>query len=98
LEFREDRSLSVVQLLIHQITTMSITVDEALKVLKDAGCIEVLWNVNDIEVQAERMGIELTGNQLKKVTTYIEEKHDADIGLNWGVIEIAINKILSNQR
>ena len=48
------------------------------------------WHIEDVLGQAENMGIELTNEQAAEVLGIVADCHDANIGINWEVIDAAI--------
>lgn len=51
--------------------------------MKDS--IEIKWNVEDVQTVCP----DLTDEQAMIVLDYVLKKHDANVGINWGVIEAA---------
>lgn len=51
----------------------------------DANLIFSDWHINDIREQRP----DLTDDQCREVLRNLEENHDANIGINWDVIDIA---------
>jgi hypothetical protein len=43
---------------------------------------------------AEEMQVEITEEQAEEVLDRLVEFHDADVGINWGIIEFYIEEIL----
>ena len=56
-----------------------------------------LWLSGDVEHQADLRGIDLTDDQIKEVMELIVNKHDAEIGINWTVIDEAIVTVTSSK-
>lgn len=54
--------------------------------------ISVSWYVSDIKNVDEK----LTDEQCKKVLDYIYVTHNAEIGINWDVIQCAIDDVIGN--
>lgn len=46
-----------------------------------------IWHVEDVQQQA---GYEMSTELAKKVLDFIDKYHDADIGINWHVIDFAL--------
>jgi hypothetical protein len=67
-----------------------------MNVVDDEEIINVTWCITDVEAQAENMGVSLTTEQKHDVMRYIEENHNAELGINWDVIGEVINIILRN--
>lgn len=55
--------------------------------------IVIKWHIDDVLMQAEKQKIKLTKKQAKSVLMLIKKSHDAEIGVNWQVINNAINII-----
>jgi len=52
--------------------------------------IAIKWSTDDILFTAENMGIKLTEQEADSILEKIEYYHDAELGINWKVIEIYI--------
>jgi hypothetical protein len=65
-----------------------------LNLVDDEEIIDVKWCITDVEMQAENMDVSLTTEQKHDVMRYIEENHNAELGINWDVIGEVINIIL----
>jgi len=57
--------------------------------------LDCIWLEDDVFVKAEDMEIELTRNQMKNIISNMENKHDAEVGVNWDVIEYWIDQELN---
>ena len=53
------------------------------------------WTLDDVYSQAETMRVEITYDQAVSVLHEIAHYHDANIGINWLVIESAIDSVLN---
>ena len=51
------------------------------------------WYLEDIFSRAEELDIELTERQAVEVMGLIARTHDANIGINWEVIGVAIETV-----
>lgn len=49
----------------------------------------ILWNDADVHCIASK----LTEQQVSDVLEYVDNNHDADIGINWGVLKEAVSKL-----
>jgi hypothetical protein len=47
-----------------------------------------LWNVLDVQSQAEDSGIVLSEGQARTVLNRVHRKQDAGIGINWDVVQV----------
>ena len=56
------------------------------------------WSVEDIQLCAQdrQESIELTDDQVDAVMWRLVKSHDANIGINWEVIGIAIDSVLED--
>lgn len=64
------------------------------QVLKDAEGRLILrsdWWQEDVEQVAEDMGVQLSPDQVEGVMELVARCHDANIGINWEVLESAIH-------
>ena len=52
-----------------------------------------LWSVNDIVDYAEERDIKCSETQAKSILSKVNDKHDANIGINWDVINEHIDSI-----
>jgi hypothetical protein len=48
------------------------------------------WCEDDITDQCEQIGLELTQKEIRDVLTIIVKSHDCSVGINWDVINSAI--------
>lgn len=71
-----------------------IQTEDLIQELLSRGFIRVLWNKDDIINTAFNLGVTLTDEQVDDVANAIEHRFDANIGVNWNVIEYHINNIL----
>jgi hypothetical protein len=55
--------------------------------------ILISWCDDDVHLIAPR----LTKKQVSDVLEYIELNHDADVGINWGVLQGAIIELFGNE-
>jgi hypothetical protein len=69
-----------------------ITLEQAIQTMIKHGYIRHFWHEDDIILKAENMDIELTDDQINDVITKLEDT-DANLGVNWDSIEIAINDV-----
>ncbi len=56
--------------------------------------ISISWSTNDVLMLADEMQVEITEEQAEEVLDRLVEFHDADVGINWGIIEFYIEEIL----
>tara|TARA_R110000868_G_C10527052_1_gene733661 strand:+ start:50 stop:256 length:207 start_codon:yes stop_codon:yes gene_type:complete len=56
--------------------------------------IYIKWSTDDVLYTAENMGINLNEKQADEILEQIEKYHDAEIGINWVVIETSIDTFI----
>jgi len=75
-----------------------MTVEEAIKHLQGYDPKQeiaiTIWGPDDVFEQARSMGVALTDEQVSSVLYYLNDKHDANCGINWDVIGCAISIVL----
>jgi hypothetical protein len=71
--------------------------DQLIQELQDRGYIRVLWHKDDILRVAEENDITLTDDEIHFIMSDIEENHDANYGLDWDVISMKIDDVVSNR-
>ena len=49
--------------------------------------ISVLWNIEDVQTQAEIMKIKLNKDECREVLDACLNQHDANIGISWDILE-----------
>lgn len=54
--------------------------------------IEIKWSTLDVLGIANEMDIKLTEQEADEILEQMERFHDAEIGINWGVLEIYIEQ------
>ena len=54
------------------------------------------WHIEDILAQSAMMGIEITEDDAEWVLNDLADNFDADIGINWDVIALAIQHYKEN--
>ena len=67
-------------------------VQKAKNVLKENGIIQYYWTLQDIQERANLLDSELNRRDLIKVCKILE-KTSAEVGINWGSIDLAINSV-----
>lgn len=58
--------------------------------------IEIKWSTKDVLYRAESWGISLTEAQGDQILQDVFDNHDADIGVNWLVIDYHTENFLEN--
>lgn len=59
----------------------------AINTLLNKAWIYSAWNIEDISVKAEQMGIYLASAEMEEILHNMIHHHDAELGINWDVIE-----------
>jgi hypothetical protein len=65
--------------------------------LQNRGYIRVLWRRDDVLHTAEEMGVILHDDEIDSIMYNIENKHDANYGVNWDFIQFIIDDVISNR-
>jgi hypothetical protein len=73
---------------------MKTEIEKAKQILKDNGYIPYFWHKQDIIDKAIEDEIELSDEQVDEIALYLE-KIDANVGINWYSIEIAIDEVVN---
>ena len=55
-------------------------------------CICLWWHIDDVRELAAHRGIELTDDECRIVLRRVKRYHDAECGVNWGVIDSWIDQ------
>lgn len=58
--------------------------------------INITWSSDDVIYRADERGIHLTYDQANDILDILEKNHDATIGINWDVIDIATDIYLND--
>ena len=58
--------------------------------------ITIKWSTDDVLIRAEDMGVEINEKQGDEILQNVFDNHDANIGVNWEVIEFHIENYLEN--
>jgi hypothetical protein len=57
--------------------------------------IEIKWSTEDVLAMAESMDVELTETQADQILDNLLKYHDANVGINWDVINFHIEDYLN---
>jgi hypothetical protein len=60
---------------------------------KDTHACVIVWLPEDVKLEAERSGVEITDEEAIQILEDIQHNHDAEIGVSWLTLNIAINSI-----
>lgn len=56
------------------------------------------WAVDDIQSVAECMGLEITDGMAHDVMHMLASSYDANVGINWEIVEQAIEQITEKEQ
>ena len=54
--------------------------------------IEIIWHVDDVLERCEELGITMSRDKALDVLHTIKNRHDANLGINWTVIDCHIEE------
>jgi hypothetical protein len=57
--------------------------------------IEIKWSTEDVLMQADLMNVELTEEQADAILENVLHYHDANVGINWDVLDFHIDNYLN---
>lgn len=60
--------------------------------------INIVWSVEDIFERARQENIKITEKQALEILENVENNHDANIGINWEVLDFHIEDITTEQK
>ena len=60
--------------------------------------ISIVWCIEDVIVQAEKDGNEVTKEEARKILKNIKRKHDAENGVNWITVSCEIEAFIIDER
>jgi hypothetical protein len=52
------------------------------------------WHIEDIKNQSENMGLYLSDDECLQIMDIIADSFDANLGINWEIIDYAINEYM----
>jgi hypothetical protein len=55
------------------------------------------WTTDDVQSVAECMEIEITDGMAMEVLNYLADTYDLSTGLNWGLVEDAIQQLVGKE-
>jgi hypothetical protein len=55
------------------------------------------WTTDDVQSVAECMEIEITDGMAMEVLNYLADTYDLSTGLNWGLVEDAIQRLVDKE-
>ena len=60
--------------------------------------IHITWCTEDVLHEAKELGVELTEDEADEILLHMEDKHDANIGISWDVIDVYIQDLVDNRK
>lgn len=66
-------------------------IQKAKEILKAADFIESFWHMDDIIGRAKENKKRITKKQAREIAAIMSRRHDANIGINWEVIDCHID-------
>lgn len=67
-------------------------IEEYKQQIIDGEAIAVIWSIDDVQWIANLRPV--TEHQCKETLRRLQEKHDAEIGINWDVIDTTLDHVL----
>lgn len=59
--------------------------------------VAIVWHAEDIEDRAKALGTPLSDAEVDAVLDAMRRQHDADIGINWDVIDTHISMTVADR-
>lgn len=69
----------------------------AVKMAFNPDWVAEWWHIDDVAMQAEDHGENLTEEECRDVLAMVIRKHDCNIGINWEVIDYWIDEIVKER-
>jgi len=71
----------------------------AKAILRQAGYVPFLWHIDDVRclIEDREIGLTLTDAECLEVLDNAHDNHNAEIGMNWDVIEAELGPLLERQ-
>jgi uncharacterized protein YpuA (DUF1002 family) len=60
--------------------------------------IQITWSTEDILFTAENMNVQLNEEEADTILDELDEHHDAQLGINWDIIENYIQQHIDNRQ
>ena len=60
--------------------------------------IHITWCTEDVLHEAEELGVTLTEDEANEILLHMEDKHDANIGISWDVMDAYIRDLVDNRK
>lgn len=69
-----------------------------LEDIKSGDAIAIIWSADDVQcIAKENYDTTLTQDELRYVLDGMRRKHDAEIGINWGVIDYWVETVVETR-
>jgi hypothetical protein len=72
-------------------------VEDYLDDIGKGNVIASIWMIEDVQGRAEESGYFLTDDECRDVLSYLNNKHDACIGINWDVIDYWVEVVVNDR-
>jgi hypothetical protein len=59
--------------------------------------ISITWSTEDVAIRCEKLGVYLNAEQQNEVLRNVKRLHDAEVGINWDVIDAHIESYLEGR-
>ena len=59
--------------------------------------IAIVWHVDDVADRCEALGVDLPVDEKRRVLQLMKREHDANVGINWDVIDAWIGHVADNR-
>ena len=56
--------------------------------------INIIWHIDDVRSLAHDINVDVTDEQCREVLARADKDHNADIGINWGVLGQHLAEVL----
>ena len=73
---------------------MNLTYDKKGHAVK----LDVTWVIDDVIWRAKDRGVKLSRAEASEVMGKLYKRHDASIGINWEVIDVWIDDVISERK
>jgi hypothetical protein len=70
---------------------------QAVAMKFDPDWITEHWHIDDVIEQAENNGEQLTIEEARWVLQMVDKNHDCEVGINWGVIDSWVDRVVEQR-
>ena len=80
--------------------TVEVSPDREVRLISrdDANQAVFPWSIEDVHEKASRSDEELTDDEAREVLRLAVKHHDAEIGINWDVLGVWIDEVISERK